>query len=125
MGKSNQIQMSYIPGPCNTFIAGEISPTGFTWKELAERRHNMILATFQRWGIDNPSLEMMYSKGIRYIKTKAKSIDGQNQIDIEFYHPKPHPKSITGAEYGRVYNVKQSGDFISFDNIEEDGNSEI
>jgi|GEM_PF-1054158 len=92
--------------PCCAFIAGELSPTGLTWKEVAKRDEDRIEALFRRRGVDNPTLEMMYSKGYKYIRAKDDS-SSNFRVDMEFYIPKPTSKSKKkDIVVDKIYNIK-------------------
>lgn len=98
-------------GSCCAFDVGKLSPTGLTWKEVASREEARIRDNFKIKGEDNPTLEMMYSKGTRYIRTLKPNdkIDSKPefQVDIEFYFPKPSAKSkYEEVVYGRIIDAK-------------------
>lgn len=102
---------NYMVGPCCAFVAGKLSPTGLTWQEVAQRDENRIRGLFRTRGVDNPSLEMMYSKGHKYIRTKTSNnqedLEWEGRIDMEFYIPKPSTKSkYKEVVVDKIYDIK-------------------
>ncbi|WP_273212508.1 hypothetical protein [Runella zeae] len=107
-------------GPCCAFEIGKLSPSGLSWKEVASREEQRIREDFRKKGIDNPSLEMMYSKGVKYIRTRRLEDPSKFQIDMEFYFPKTSPKSkdIILARIFDVQNIDEKNFIIENEHSE-------
>lgn len=96
-----------IIGVCSPFEAGKNTPTGLTWKELALLREKNIREDFGKMGIESPTLEMMYCKGRKYVRTLRPNSSDDFQVDVVFYLPKPSAKSYyKEIIYERVRDVK-------------------
>lgn len=74
-------------GPICTFIAGQsYSPTGLTWKQLAEREELMGVARLRQMGVESPSPEMLYGNGIRYIRKPKVGTENEFIVDVEHFN---------------------------------------
>lgn len=94
-----------VYGPCCAFEIGKLSPSGLSWKEVADREEQRIIEDLKKKGVENPTLEIMYSKGIKYIRTRRIDDPSKFQIDMEFYFPKTSPKS-KDIVLGRIFDVQ-------------------
>ncbi|AXE21204.1 hypothetical protein DR864_27420 [Runella rosea] len=101
----NQKKAIQVYGPCCAFEVGKLSPTGMSWEEVAKKEEQRIREDLRKKGVENPTLEIMFSKGVNYIRTQRVDDPSKFQIDMEFYYPKTSPKS-KDIVLGRIFDVQ-------------------